>query len=137
MTTEKTVKTENAKTEQDWQAQLTPEQFNVLRKAGTESPFSSELLEEKGAGVYHCAGCDAPLFESAKKFDSGTGWPSFYAPIEGAVNYKTDYKMVMPRTEYHCANCGGHLGHVFKDVPAEKGQRYCNNGVALYFVARH
>ncbi len=122
------------KDEQHWQEQLTPEQFQVMRQHGTEAPFSSELLKEKRSGTYHCAACDALLFKSGKKFDSGTGWPSFYEAVEGAVDYKTDYKMIVPRTEYHCAQCDSHLGHVFKDVPAEKGKRYCNNGVCLNFV---
>ncbi len=122
------------KSEAEWKQLLTPEQFNVLRQAGTERAFSSSLNKEYGQGSYVCAGCDLPLFESDTKFDSGTGWPSFYAPIEGSVETKRDFMMILPRTEYHCARCGGHQGHVFNDGPEPTGQRWCNNGVALKFI---
>jgi len=122
------------KTKAEWQQLLSPEQFDVLRNEGTERSFSSELNKQYGKGVYHCAACDLPLFESDTKFDSGTGWPSFYAPIEGHAETKRDFKMILPRTEYHCARCGGHQGHVFNDGPEPTGQRWCNNGVALKFI---
>jgi peptide-methionine (R)-S-oxide reductase len=122
------------KSESEWRQILTPEQFDVLRKSGTERPFSSTLNKQYGEGTYVCAGCDLALFESATKFDSGTGWPSFYAPIEGHTETSRDFKMVLPRTEYHCARCGGHQGHVFNDGPEPTGQRWCNNGVALKFI---
>ena len=112
---------------------LTPEQTRVLREEGTERPFSSPLLQVKADGVYHCAGCDAPLFPSTAKFDSGTGWPSFFDAYPGALATKTDYHIGVVRTEYHCARCGGHQGHVFNDGPAPSGLRYCNNGLALSF----
>ncbi len=122
------------KSEDEWRQLLTPQQFDVLRKEGTERPFSSALNKQYGEGVYHCAGCDLPLFTSATKFDSGTGWPSFYAPIKNHVETKRDFRLVWPRTEYHCARCGGHQGHVFDDGPEPTGQRWCNNGVALKFI---
>lgn len=119
----------------EWKAKLTPEQYNVLRKEGTERAFTSPLTEEHRDGVFNCAGCDWKLFSSAAKYDSGTGWPSFYQPIsDKAVGSSTDYKLVYPRTEVHCANCGGHLGHVFDDGPKPTGKRYCMNGVALKFI---
>lgn len=121
------------KTETDWQAILTPEQFRVLREHGTEHRGSSPLLQEKRAGTFRCAGCGEPLFSSATKYESGTGWPSFYRPIEGAIGTTTDRSHGMTRVEVHCANCGGHLGHVFPDGPAPTGDRYCMNGVALKF----
>lgn len=120
--------------DEEWRQRLTPEQYHVLRKEGTERPFTSPLDKEYGAGEYVCAGCELPLFSSETKFDSGTGWPSFWAPIEGRVGTKTDYKIIFPRTEYHCIRCGGHQGHVFDDGPAPTGQRWCNNGVALKFI---
>ena len=123
------------KTEAEWKKVLTPEQFNVLRQEGTEHPFTSPLNNEKHKGTFVCAGCALPLFESSTKFDSGTGWPSFYDGIPGRVETKTDVKLIYPRTEYHCARCGGHQGHVFEDGPKPTGLRYCNNGVALKFVA--
>lgn len=119
--------------EQEWRARLSDKEFRILRKEGTEPAFSSPLNDEKRAGVYTCAGCGLPLFESETKFESGTGWPSFYQPIKGHIETKTDYKLIWPRTEYHCARCGGHQGHVFDDGPPPTGQRYCNNGLALNF----
>jgi peptide-methionine (R)-S-oxide reductase len=118
----------------EWKARLTPAQYRVLRREGTEPAHSSPLDREKRPGRYHCAGCDLPLFDAAAKFDSGTGWPSFHTPLPGALGTKTDFKLIWPRTEYHCARCGGHQGHVFDDGPPPTGQRYCNNGVALRFV---
>lgn len=118
----------------EWKARLTPEQYHVLRREGTEAPGTSALNREKRKGTYHCAGCDLPLFSSAAKYESGTGWPSFFEPLPEALGLKTDYKMILPRTEYHCARCEGHHGHVFEDGPRPTGQRYCNNGVALKFV---
>lgn len=122
------------KTDDEWRRTLTPEQFEVLRREGTERPWSSPLNDEKRAGTYACAGCGLLLFTSETKYDSGTGWPSFYAPIAGAVGTKRDFKLIIPRTEYHCARCGGHQGHVFNDGPPPTGQRWCNNGVALQFI---
>ena len=119
----------------DWRKKLTPEQYAVLRQEGTERPGSSPLNQEKRKGRFLCAGCDLPLFSSETKFESGTGWPSFYAALPGAIGTKTDLKMILPRTEYHCARCGGHQGHVFDDGPPPTGKRYCNNGVALRFVS--
>ncbi len=117
----------------EWRKRLTAAQFAVLRRAATERPFSSALLNEHRAGIYRCAGCALPLFESRHKFDSGTGWPSFFAAINGHVETKLDFKLILPRTEYHCARCGGHQGHRFDDGPEPTGQRWCNNGVALTF----
>ncbi len=121
-------------TDAQWRARLSPQAYRVLREEGTEPPFSSPLNDEKRAGLYHCAGCSLALFSSAAKYDSGTGWPSFHTPLPEALGTKTDFKMILPRTEYHCARCGGHQGHVFNDGPRPSGLRYCNNGVALSFV---
>lgn len=123
-----------AKTPDEWRKTLTAEQFNILREEGTERPFSSPLDKEKRKGTFVCAGCELALFKSDTKFDSGTGWPSFWAPIPGALATKVDYKLVYPRTEYHCRRCEGHQGHVFPDGPQPTGQRYCNNGIALKFI---
>lgn len=125
---------EIAKTEQEWKATLTPEQFHVLRKHGTERPGSSPLDKVYDRGTYACAACGTPLFTSETKFNSRTGWPSFYAPLEGAIETTTDRSLFMTRVEVHCSKCGGHLGHVFEDGPAPTGQRYCMNGVSLEFV---
>jgi len=120
--------------ETDWQQRLTPEQYRVLRKHGTERAGSSPLNAEKRPGTFVCAGCGQKLFASASKYESGSGWPSFWAPIDGAVATTTDRSWLMTRTEVHCATCQGHLGHVFEDGPQPTGQRYCMNGAAMGFV---
>jgi len=122
------------KTEDEWRECLTPEEFHILRKEGTERSFSHPLNKEYRPGKYVCAGCETPLFKSDMKFDSGTGWPSFYTTLPGAFETKSDRKLFMQRTEYHCARCGGHHGHVFEDGPDPTGLRYCNNGTALKFI---
>ncbi len=120
----------------EWKKRLTPAQYSVLRDEGTERAGSSPLDNEKRPGVFVCAGCGLPLFTSAMKFDSGTGWPSYFTTIPGAVGTSRDFKLILPRTEYHCVRCGGHHGHLFNDGPAPTGQRYCNNGVALKFIPK-
>ncbi|HWB46419.1 MAG TPA: peptide-methionine (R)-S-oxide reductase MsrB [Hyphomicrobiaceae bacterium] len=125
---------EVTKSDEEWRKQLTPAQYYVLRQHGTERAGSSPLDKQYGPGVYACAGCALPLFSSATKFNSGTGWPSFYAPLENAVATSTDRSFFMTRTEVHCRRCGGHLGHVFDDGPKPTGLRYCMNGVALAFL---
>ena len=120
--------------EADWKARLTDMEFHVLRKEGTERAGTSPLNDEKRAGTFVCKGCALPLFKSDTKYESGTGWPSFFDPIAGAIDTKTDRKLFMARTEYHCSRCGGHQGHVFKDGPRPTGLRYCNNGIALDFI---
>ena len=122
------------KPDAEWKRLLSPEQYDVLRKHGTERPFSSPLDHEKRKGVFACAGCDLPLFGSDTKFDSGTGWPSFYQPLADAVGTTEDRSFFMKRTEVHCRRCGGHLGHVFDDGPKPTGLRYCMNGVAMKFT---
>lgn len=117
-----------------WRALLEPDRFAVLFEEATERAFSSPLYKEKRPGIYVCAACHQPLFDASTKYESGTGWPSFWRAFEGAVATKTDHQLVMPRTEYHCSRCGGHLGHVFEDGPVPTGLRFCNNGLALKFV---
>jgi peptide-methionine (R)-S-oxide reductase len=124
------------RSEAEWKKLLTPEQYQILREEGTERPGTSALNGEKRPGVFVCAGCSLPLFTSAMKFDSGTGWPSFFTTIPEALATKRDFKLILPRTEYHCVRCGGHHGHVFDDGPAPTGLRYCNNGVALRFIPK-
>ncbi len=119
---------------EQWASRLEPAAFDVLRRHGTERAGSSPLDREKRAGVFVCKGCGLALFTSAMKFDSGTGWPSFFTSISGVFETSRDFKLILPRTEYHCARCGGHHGHVFNDGPEPTGQRYCNNGVALDFL---
>jgi peptide-methionine (R)-S-oxide reductase len=126
---------EVVRTEEEWKRLLAPAQFRVLRQHGTERPFTSPLNGEHRAGVFRCAACDLDLFRSDTKFDSGTGWPSFYAPIADAVRTSNDFSLIVPRQEVHCRRCGGHLGHVFNDGPPPTGKRYCMNGVALKFEA--
>lgn len=118
-----------------WRKMLSPAAYRVLRKADTEQPYTSKLSSEKRKGTFVCAGCDQRLYSSATKYDSGTGWPSFYAPLVGGIKTSTDNLLGFPRTEVHCARCGGHLGHVFDDGPKPTGKRYCMNGVAMKFVA--
>ena len=121
---------------QEWRKRLSAAQFDVLREEGTERPGSSPLNNEKRPGVFACVGCDLPLFTSAMKYESGTGWPSFFTTIPGAFGTSTDFKLVLPRTEYHCMRCGGHHGHVFNDGPPPTGERWCNNGIALKFIPK-
>ena len=124
---------EVALSDEEWRSRLSPEQYRVLRKHGTERAGASPLDKEHGAGIYHCAGCGQPLFAGAAKFNSGTGWPSFYEPLADAVETKSDRSLFMARTEVHCRRCGGHLGHVFDDGPQPTGLRYCMNGLSLDF----
>ena len=131
-----TTDTRLERSREEWRKTLTPAQFSVLRQEDTERPFTSPLNDEKRPGVFVCAGCNLPLFTSAMKYDSGTGWPSFFTTIPDAFGTKTDFKLLLPRTEYHCIRCGGHHGHVFNDGPAPTGQRWCNNGVALRFLPK-
>ncbi len=131
---ERPEKFEVTHTDAEWRALLTPEQYSVLRQEGTERAFTSPLDHEHRHGTFACAGCANPLFSSSTKFDSGTGWPSFYQPLKNAVNEKTDTMLGMVRTEVHCRRCGGHLGHVFDDGPPPTGLRYCMNGVAMTFT---
>ncbi|MCW2307960.1 peptide-methionine (R)-S-oxide reductase MsrB [Rhodobium gokarnense] len=126
---------EITKTPEEWRAELTEAEFAVLREEDTERAYTSDLLKEKREGTYVCAGCALPLYSSETKFDSGTGWPSFYAAIDGAVGTKEDNSLFMTRTEVHCRRCGGHLGHIFDDGPPPTGKRHCINGVALDFEA--
>jgi peptide-methionine (R)-S-oxide reductase len=121
-------------TPDEWRKRLPAASFNVLREEGTERPFTSKLNDEKRKGVFVCAGCDWPVFSSAMKFDSGTGWPSFFTTIPGAFDTSIDNRILYARIEYHCAKCGGHHGHVFDDGPKPTGQRWCNNGVSLKFI---
>ena len=132
-TTDATVDFRNL-SDTEWRSRLTPEQYNVLRKHGTERAGTSPLNHEKRTGTFACSGCDLPLFSSETKFESGTGWPSFYQPLPNAVGTKTDRSFFMSRTEVHCSRCLGHLGHVFDDGPKPTGLRYCMNGVAMKFV---
>ncbi|MPZ46637.1 MAG: peptide-methionine (R)-S-oxide reductase MsrB [Betaproteobacteria bacterium] len=120
----------------EWKKTLTPEQYQVLREEGTERPGSSPFNREKRPGVFACAGCSAPLFTSAMKYESGTGWPSFFTAIPQALATRRDFKLILPRTEYHCVRCGGHHGHLFEDGPPPTGLRYCNNGIALRFIPK-
>ena len=122
------------KSKDEWREILEKPRYRILFEEGTERSFTSPLNEEKRAGTYICAACLLPLFESDKKYDSGTGWPSFYQEIKGHLDTKWDFNLIIPRTEYHCSRCGGHQGHIFKDGPEPTGQRWCNNGLALLFV---
>lgn len=119
---------------EEWREMLSPERYAILFEEATEPPFSSPLNDIKEAGTFICAACNLPLFDASTKYDSGTGWPSFYDALPGHTDTKKDYKLVVPRTEYHCARCGGHQGHIFNDGPQPTGKRWCNNGLALHFV---
>ena len=121
-------------TDAEWKKRLSPAAYRVLRQEDTETPFTSALNKEKRKGTFICAGCSQRLFSSGTKYDSGTGWPSFWQPLAGGIGTRTDYKIGLPRTEVHCARCGGHLGHVFNDGPKPTGKRYCMNGVAMKFT---
>lgn len=132
--TPETAKEKIVRTEAEWRKLLTPDQYHILREEGTERAFTSPLDREYRKGTYVCAGCELPLFSSEMKFNSGTGWPSFFTTLPDSLETKTDFKLVWPRTEYHCARCGGHQGHVFNDGPKPTGQRWCNNGLALRFI---
>ncbi len=134
--TKQATKFEVEKTDEEWRRTLTPEQYRVLRGHGTEAPGSCALLQEHRAGTFSCAGCGQQLFVADRKFESGTGWPSFFAPLEGSIGTSTDESFFMKRTEVHCSRCGGHLGHVFPDGPAPTFLRYCVNGAALNFVPK-
>lgn len=126
-----------SKSKAEWRQALEPDRYDILFEEGTERAGTSPLNDEKGDGTFICAACNNPLFDSSGKFDSGTGWPSFFQPLaEDRIETKRDFKLILPRTEYHCARCGGHQGHVFNDGPAPTGLRYCNNGLALRFVPR-
>lgn len=122
------------KSQAEWRELLAPRAYEILRKEGTERAYTSQLNDEKRPGIFLCAACLLPLFDAKTKFDSGTGWPSFWEPIKGRLKTKSDYKLVLPRTEYHCGRCGGHQGHIFKDGPPPTGERWCNNGLALRFI---
>jgi peptide-methionine (R)-S-oxide reductase len=132
--TDKPAAERSTRSREEWQQILGPDAYSVLFREATERPGSSPLNQEKRRGTFVCAACHLPLFTSDAKYESGTGWPSFFQPIEGHLATKKDFKLIWPRTEYHCARCGGHQGHVFSDGPPPTGQRYCNNGVALRFV---
>jgi len=125
------------KSRESWRALLSADRYAILFDEGTEPPYSSPLNGEKREGTYLCGACFLPLFDSARKYDSGTGWPSFWDARSGSIVTKTDFKLIVPRTEYHCGRCGGHQGHVFEDGPRPTGLRYCNNGLALKFVPRN
>ena len=125
-----------SKTRDEWLELISDDQYYILFEEGTERSFTSPLNDEKREGTFVCAACHSPLFQSDTKFDSGTGWPSFFQPIEGALGTSTDFKLIYPRTEYHCAHCGGHHGHVFNDSPTPTRKRYCNNGLALKFIPK-
>lgn len=126
---------EVTRTDAEWRAMLSDQQYKVMRREGTERAFSSPLDKNYADGTYHCRGCDLPVYSSAHKFDSGTGWPSFYKSLPNAIETKTDYKLIYPRTECHCRRCGSHFGHIFDDGPKPTGKRHCLNGVSLVFKA--
>lgn len=134
MTTSKETIAKLEKSKDEWRKLLEKDRYRILFEEGTERAFTSALNEEKRAGTFICAACNLPLFDASTKFESGTGWPSFYQEIEGHAGTKRDFKMIYPRTEYHCIRCGGHQGHIFNDGPKPTGKRWCNNGLALLFV---